>query len=416
MLRPAFRSPRLVFNLTRSITLNRSINLSKAIMSSTSIPKTQRAIFQSDPLSTHLTLLPSHPVPTPNFSRNEHLIRVHATAITNGELLWTKNFPPPPSPSPSPNHSPNEDANPKILIPCNDVAGTVILAPPSSPFPPGTEVYARSSYTRTGCARPYTILLTEEMARRPASLSWAESAATPMSVETAWQALFVHAGLSVPGVAGGESSTKDSPLTIYVTAAAGGVGVWVVQLAKWAGARVIASCSSSGADVVRKLGADEVVDYKSVDIQEWVATRLDTRTSHPSTTNPDPSTNADPPTHPPPAHPPADIVIDCIGRASLSSAWHVVKPGGKIISIFEPPEDRRPPEVKGKEVESLFFIMKSDGEQLEKATKELIERGGGRPAVDSVWTFEEFEGAFERSGSGRTRGKVVVDLSGEGGE
>ena len=149
------------------------------------LPTTQRAILQPSALSTAVKMITNNPVPTPNYSQNEHLIRVHATAITTGELLWPKNFPLPPSPS---------STNPKVLIPCNDVAGTVLLAPPNSPFPPGTEVYARSSYTRTGCARKYSILTGDEMAKKPKNLSWAEAAACPMSAETAWQALFVHSG------------------------------------------------------------------------------------------------------------------------------------------------------------------------------------------------------------------------------
>ena len=111
----------------------------------------QKAILQPDKMETSVTMVSDHPVPTPDFAADEHLVRVHTTAITNGELLWNKNFPPP-------------DGNTKILVPCNDVAGTIVAAPPASPFQPGTEVYARSSYARSGCAREYTILLKEEMA------------------------------------------------------------------------------------------------------------------------------------------------------------------------------------------------------------------------------------------------------------
>jgi hypothetical protein len=128
------------------------------------IPKAQNAIVQPDKMSTAVVMINDHPVSTAEPSTTEHLIRVHTAAITNGELLWTKNFPFPP-----------EIAARKILVPCDDVAGTVVTAPPTSPFQPGTEVYARSSYTRTGYAREYTILLMEEMAKRPQKLSWAES-------------------------------------------------------------------------------------------------------------------------------------------------------------------------------------------------------------------------------------------------
>jgi NADPH:quinone reductase-like Zn-dependent oxidoreductase len=199
-------------------------------------------------MSTSVTIISDHPTPNPDFASDEHLVRVHATAITNGELLWSRNFPLP-------------AGSTKVLVPCNDIAGTVIAAPSSSPFEAGTEVYARSSYAHTGCAREYTILLGEEMAKRPQCLSWAEGATVPMSAETAWQALFVHAGLEArKGSADGKR--------VFVTAASGGAGVWMVQLAKWAGAEVIGTCSPANVEMVRWLGADAVLDYTKNDIKK----------------------------------------------------------------------------------------------------------------------------------------------------
>lgn len=106
------------------------------------IPNTQRAILQPDKMSTSVSMITDHPVPNPDFAADEHLVRVHATAITNGELLWSRYFPLP-------------EGSIKVLVPCNDIAGTVVAAPQSSPYRPGTEVYARSSYARTGCARDF---------------------------------------------------------------------------------------------------------------------------------------------------------------------------------------------------------------------------------------------------------------------
>lgn len=326
------------------------------------LPTTQRAIFQPDPLSTAV-IKTTLPVPTPDFAAHEHLIRVHATAITNGELLWTKNFPPPP-----------ELTVNKQLVPCNDVAGTVISAPPSSPFPPGSEVYARSSYMRTGCARDYSILLTEEMAIRPKVLDWAQAAAVPMSAETAWQALFVQGGLKPE--AGAAKGQK-----VFITAASGGVGTWLVQLAKWAGAEVAGSCGTDNVDWVRSLGADEVVDYKTEDLKQWAT--VEGRK--------------------------ADLVIDCIGRKSLEDAWWIVKDGGTLISIFQAPEDVRPPEITA-EIKNFFFIMQSRGDQLKEITR-LIENGMDKVALDSVWPFEQFQDAFSKVKSGKTKGKVVLDLT-----
>ncbi|KAE9375130.1 putative zinc-binding oxidoreductase [Stipitochalara longipes BDJ] len=328
------------------------------------LPKTQKAIVQPDKPSTAVLMTTDHPVPTANPRTTEHLIRVHTTAITNGELLWTKNFGIPP-----------EFAALKVLVPCNDVAGTVITAPASSPFQPGTGVYARSNYNRTGCAREYSILLTEEMARRPARLSWAEAATVLMSAETAWQALFIHAGLDARAGDGAKGKR------VFVTAASGGVGVWMVQLAKWAGAEVIATCGSDSVEWVRSLGADEVIDYTKVDLKEWVSGEGKK----------------------------VDLVIDCIGRKSLEDAWWVVKDGGVLISIFQPPEQMRPIGVEGN-IRNLFFVMSSNGEQLQKVT-ELIESGVvGKVALDSVFPLGRFQEAFKKLESGKTRGKVVLDL------
>ncbi|KAM0709999.1 hypothetical protein Q7P35_002361 [Cladosporium inversicolor] len=323
------------------------------------IPSTQKAILQPDKMSTSVTMISDHPIPTPDFAADEHLIRVHATAITNGELLWSRYFPLP-------------EGSTKVLVPCNDVAGTVVAAPPSSTFQPGTEVYARSNYARTGCARDYTILAGDEMAERPQCLSWAESAAVPMSAETAWQALFVQAGLDArKGSAVGKK--------VFVTAASGGAGVWMVQLAKWAGAEVIGTCSTSKMELVRSLGADVVLDYTKTDIKQWAAE----------------------------TGKPADLVIDCIGGKALEDAWWVVQEGGTLLSIFQPPEEKKPARAPAN-VRNFFFVMKTNGEQLRKVTP-LVEEGM-RPALDSVVPFDEYKRAFDKLASGRTKGKIVLDL------
>lgn len=327
------------------------------------LPKTQKAVFQPDKMSTAVTLITDHPVPTAAPSTTEHLIRVHATAITNGELLWSKNFP-----------LPAELTVNKVLVPCNDVAGTVITAPPSSPFPPGTEVYARSNYARTGCARNYTILCTEEMAKRPQRFSWAESASVPMSAETAWQALFIHAGLE-PKAGGAKGKT------ILFTAASGGMGVWLVQLAKWIGAEVVATCGTHNVEWVKEIGADVVIDYNKTSVKTWVS-----------------ETGKK-----------VDLVVDSIGRKALEDAWWAVKNGGQLISVFQPPEQLKPAGVEDS-IKTEFFIMETNGEQLQKVT-ELIDQGiAVKAAVDSVWPVDQYQEAFKKLEGRKTRGKVVLEL------
>ena len=326
-----------------------------------SIPSSTRALLQPDTLSKTL-ILTKFPVPTTRPSSDEHLIRVHAISPCNGERLWPKNFPPP-------------DPTSKELIPCDDMAGTVIIAPSSSPFLPGSEVYARTNYRRTGCARDYTIAMTDELALRPQRLSWTDSAAVPLSAQTAWQALFVHAGLG--GTGAGQAAGK----RILVTGASGGVGIWIVQLARLAGAEVIGTCGPDNVEMVRNLGASLVINYRATSLSDWAQNPRNQ----------------------------VDIVIDCSGRQSLEDAWWALREGGLLIGIVQPPEQARPEGCRAKDVRSLFFIMEPNGGQLAQVTK-LIEEGKCGPVVDSVWEFEEYEKAFERADSGRAKGKVIIDM------
>jgi len=195
-----------------------------------------------------------------------------------------------------------------------------------------------------------------------------------MSAMTAYQALFEHA--SLPRTKGGAKGKK-----VFVTAASGGVGVWVVQLAKWAGAEVVGTASKANEEFVKSLGASEVLDYRGVDVKEWAK---------------EPGNQA-------------DVVVDCIGGNSLRDAWFVVKEGGVLISVFQPPEGVRPKEVEGKGVKDLFCVMEPRGEELDVVTSGLDE-GRFVANLDSVFPLERFEEAFEKLESGRTRGKIVIDF------
>lgn len=317
-----------------------------------------RTILQPDLTSTRLELV-DRPVPVANPDNEEHLIRVHCTAPCAGELLW-------PSIVSVPGKEP---------VPCDDVAGTVVTAPPNSPFRPGDEVYARSTYFRPGCARDYTVIVTDELAHRPRNLSWAESAATPLSAETAWQALFEQSGI------GGFDSKAWKGKRILVTAASGGVGTWLLQLGRLVGAQLIGTCGPTNVGLVQELGGVEVLNYRAESVKNWGQT-VENK---------------------------VDLVIDCIGGKSLEDAWWCVRDGGVLISIYQAPDQLRPADVTAKDVKDIFFIMKPRRSDLEQITK-LVETGKCRPLVDSIWPLEQFQAAFDRVGSGHARGKVVLDL------
>jgi len=323
------------------------------------LPATIKAIMQKDlKLPTHLTLTTA-PLPVPKPNSTEHLIHVHAAAITSGELFWPIYFP-----------VPNPEKEP---VPIYDIAGTVISAPPNSPFKPGHEIYARTSFERTGSGREYTIATTEELSLRPKNLSWAEAASVPMSAQTAWQALFKQAGLRPEPEIGGAGKR------IYIAAASSAVGQWLVQLATWVGAEVVASCGINNVDWVKSLGAKEVIS-RGTDVRQWVS-----------------------------SHDKADIVYDCYGQKTLQDAWWVVKDGGTLISIVQPPEEMKPGDLGQKDVINFFFIVEPIGADLEQITKGLEDKRFV-PSLDSVYPLENFEEAFAKVESGKTRGKVVLDI------
>lgn len=170
---------------------------------------------------------------------------------------------------------------------------------------------------------------------------------------------------------------------VLVTAAAGGVGLWLVQLGTIAGLEVVAQIGSvENERFVRRLGAKETINYKEVSLKQWAEREGDA----------------------------VDIVIDCIGGKALEDAWYCVKDGGSLISIVGSPEERKPEDVGKQDVKNLFFIMTPNGTQLAKISK-LLDEGKCSVEVDSIWKLEEFEKAFERLDTGHARGKVVVNVA-----
>ncbi|KAF2672550.1 alcohol dehydrogenase zinc-binding domain-containing protein [Microthyrium microscopicum] len=337
-------------------------------MASFNIPKRIRAINQPDWQSTNLELIETDtPIAKPD--SDEHLIRVYATAPCAGELLWAKNFP-----------ATLEGG--KSGVPCYDLSGVVVTAPANSPFQPGSEVYTRTTAWRTGNAREYTIAVTSELALKPKNLSWEDAASIPLSAFTAYQALFEHGGFKAPwkDQAG---ATENGEKRLIVTAASGGVGVWVLQLAKAAGVKdIVAVVGPSNVEFVKELGASEVVNYKEQSLGHWIA-----------------AGNAK-----------ADVIFDAVGGQTLTDAWGAVKEGGKIVTIKEPAASRKPKTDPPKDVQDVFFIMEAEGWQL-KEVAQLIEAGKAKPVVDSIFSMEDFQKAFDKVESGHARGKVMIKIT-----
>src|SRR2546423_1436716 len=226
--------------------------------------------------------------PQPRPGAEEVLVRVYATGVIASELQWDVTYQ-------------TKAGSPRALsIPGRDLSGVVEAVGHGVTAPArGDEVYAMLGYGRDGAEAEFTIALPSELAPKPRTLDHVQAAAVPLTALTAWQALFVHARL-----AAGQ--------TILIHGAAGGVGVFAVQLARWAGAHVIATASARNRDFLRELGANEIIDHTTTRFEEVVHG--------------------------------VDFVFDTVGGGTLQRSWPVGTTGGVLVSIVSP----RPSFAKGK--------------------------------------------------------------------
>lgn len=243
-----------------------------------------------------------------------------------------------------------------------DVSGVVEETGPGvTRFRAGDEVFSRPDLLRDGTYAEYVVIRETEVAFKPGSVDHHHAAAIPLAGLTAWKSLIEAAGV-VPGQ------------RVLIHGAAGGVGSYAVQLAKWRGAHVTATASAPNHDYLRRLGADEVIDYRSVRFEEV--------TGH------------------------VDVVFDTIGGDTQERSWQVLKRGGILVSIISPP----PPEkaaVHG--VRQAFVFIQPDAAALAELAK-LVDAGKLRPYVEAVLPLAEARRAQELSQGGHVRGKIVLKV------
>src|SRR6266581_4615995 len=287
--------------------------------------------------------------PQPHPGLGEVLVRVYATGVIANELKWDVTYQ-------------TKAGNPRALpIPGRDFSGVVeAVGHGVTTLVPGSEVYAMLDYCCDGAEAEYTIALPNELSPKPGTLDHVQAAAVPLSALTAWQGLFEYAKL----VAG---------QTVLIHGAAGGVGVFAVQLARWAGAQVIATASQRNRDFLRELGADGIIDYTTTRFEEVVQR--------------------------------VDVVFDTVGGDTLVRSWQVVKPGGVLLSVVSP----RPSfaEAKEHDVRPVWFVVQPNREQLVQIGA-LIDEGKVRPIIDTVLPLSQARQAYEQGAKGHTRGKIVL--------
>ena len=240
-----------------------------------------------------------------------------------------------------------------------DVAGTVDMVGQGDVlFQPGDEVFAKVSIGKGGYAE-YTVARSTEVARKPKSIGFIESAAIPTAGLAAWQSIFDLAGL-------------EKGQSVLIHGAAGGVGTFAVQFAKWKGAYVIGTASEKNAEFLKSIGADEVIDYKNQRFEDLVSN--------------------------------VDVVLDTVGGDTFERSWGVLKPGGFLVTtVASIPEGE--PEKRG--VRAKRVMTQSDGKELAQIAA-IIDEQKIKPIVTTVLPLADARKAHEMSETLHTRGKIVL--------
>ncbi len=245
-----------------------------------------------------------------------------------------------------------------------DVSGIVdAVGPKENRFSPGDQIFAKASPAHGGYAE-YTLVTDSQAALKPKSIGFIEAAAIPTAGLTAWQMLFDIAGLQ-------------SGQTVLIHGAAGGVGSFALQFAKWKGAHAIGTASRGNGQFLKSLGADEVIDYRAQKFEDQVHD--------------------------------ADVVVDTIGKDTFDRSWGVLKPGGFLVTtVADVPAGAA--EAHG--VRARRVVSKANGDELAQIAK-IIDEKFIKPVVTAILPLSEARKAQEMSESQHTRGKIVLRVAEE---
>jgi NADPH:quinone reductase-like Zn-dependent oxidoreductase len=313
-------------------------------------------------------------MPTPELREDEVLIEVYAAAVNlidakvrNGEFKLILPY-----------------RTPFVLG--HDVAGVVVrVGSRVSRLKVGDEVYARPYDLRIGTFAEFVAAHQDTVALKPKNITMEEAASIPLIGLTAWQALVERAKL--------RKGQK-----VFIQAGSGGVGTFAIQLAKHLGATVATTASASSANLVKSLGADIFIDYKTEAFEDRLRDY--------------------------------DVVLNSQDEKTLKKSLGVLKPGGQVVSITAPVDPQFGEDIKASwpvkqifkamsfsvrrlakrhGVHYSFLFMKGNASQL-KEIAQLIELGTIRPVVDKVFAFDQTNDALAYVESGRAKGKVVIKV------
>jgi NADPH:quinone reductase-like Zn-dependent oxidoreductase len=314
-------------------------------------------------------------VAEPKVAENEVLVKIHSAGVNllDSMIKWGefKLFLPYKTP----------------LTNGHDMVGVITkVGAKVSKYKVGDEVFSRVADYKIGTFAEFIAVNENDLALKPKNLSMDEAASMPLVGLTAWQAL-----VEIGKVKKGQK--------IFIQAGSGGVGTFAIQLAKHLGAFVATTTSSKNIELVKSLGADLVIDYKTEDFSKILKDY--------------------------------DMVLHSNReKIVLEQSLGVLKKGGQLISLVGPPTPEFAQEIglpwhlkfvtkllsseAKKKAEKLgvhfkFLFMRADGQQLAEITK-LIEAGIIKPVIDKVFPFEQTNEALGYVETGRAKGKVVISL------
>ncbi|MGB6712213.1 MAG: NADP-dependent oxidoreductase [Candidatus Cybelea sp.] len=272
--------------------------------------------------------------PLPSPGEGEVLVRVHAASVNPAD--WKL----------------------RAIIPGRDVSGVVeAVGPGVTRFAQGDAVFGNA----VGAYAQYAVANEAELARKPLTVDHIHAAAIPLAALTAWQALFEIAGLK-------------EGRRLLIHGAAGGVGSFAVQLAKWKGARVAGTASSRNQLFLMSLGVDQPIDHFGQRFEDLVG--------------------------------PVDVVLDTVGGDAQRRSWNVLRKGGMLVSTVALPSAE---EARRHEATAAIFTSRPDGGQLAQIG-ELIDFGYVRPVVETVLPLSHAKRAHQISEAGHARGKIVLSV------
>ena len=284
-------------------------------------------------------------MPYPHAAENDVIVRVHAAGFTPGELDWPATW----------TDRAGHDRTPSI--PGHEVSGVVAeLGYGTTGLTVGQRVFGITDWARNGSLAEYVAVEARNLAPLSAQIDHTVAAALPISGLTAWQGLFNHAHL-VTGQ------------TVLVHGAAGAVGSIAVQLAREAGARVIGSGRTEHRDTVLGLDADTFLDLQRDRLEDVGK---------------------------------VDVVFDVIGGETLKRSAQLVRSGGALITIAEPPQ------VRPEHGRTIFFVVEPDRAGL-AALERRLHDGRLRPIVGAVCSLAEAPSAFDPACRGR--GKTIIAIT-----